>query len=111
MSDTIVLRHPTLPAEQEIEVRRDAMPHYTAAGWQLVPQDELDKRAALAAAAAAAAAAEQADQEPQAQDEAEQLSVDTDTDTAAADTSGTDESAEPKKRPARRAKAPQEEES
>lgn len=61
MSDTIVMRHPTLPAHQEIEVLRDAMPHYTAAGWQLVPQEELDERAAMAKAQAEdeAAAAEQ----------------------------------------------------
>ncbi|WP_392971187.1 hypothetical protein [Streptomyces sp. LN245] len=55
MSDTIVMRHPTLPDHQEIEVPRDAMPHYTPAGWQQVPQEELDARAALKAKAAAEA--------------------------------------------------------
>ncbi|MFI6560398.1 hypothetical protein [Streptomyces sp. NPDC050534] len=61
MSDTIVMRHPTLPKDQEIEVPRDAMPHYTAAGWQRVPAEELDKRAALKAQAEAEArAAEEA---------------------------------------------------
>lgn len=55
------MRHPTLPDHQEIEVPRDAMPHYTAAGWQLVPAEELEKRAALKAQAEAeAAAAEEA---------------------------------------------------
>jgi hypothetical protein len=56
VSDTIVMRHPTLPDHQEIEVPRDAMPHYTPAGWQQVPQEELDARAALKAKAAAEAA-------------------------------------------------------
>ena len=51
MSETITMRHPTLPEDQEIEVPRDAMPHYTAAGWQLVPAEELEKRAALKAQA------------------------------------------------------------
>jgi hypothetical protein len=51
VTDVIVMRHPTLPDHQEIEVPRDAMPHYTSAGWQLVPQAELDERAARAAAA------------------------------------------------------------
>lgn len=61
MSDTIVMRHPTLPADQEIEVARDAMPHYSGAGWQLVPAEELAKRAAAKAKADAdAAAAEEA---------------------------------------------------
>ncbi|MER6534683.1 hypothetical protein ABT215_12910 [Streptomyces sp900105755] len=57
MTETIVMRHPTLPKYQEIEVPRDAMPHYTAAGWQLVPQEELDARAAAKAKADAEAAA------------------------------------------------------
>ncbi|MFI1767522.1 hypothetical protein ACH41H_36495 [Streptomyces sp. NPDC020800] len=112
MSDTIVMRHPTLPQHQEIEVLRDAMPHYTAAGWQLVPQAELDERAARAAAAAAeAAAADQgpAQQEPEPPEQAEQQPDEADA--AAADTPDTSEPAEPKKGPARRAKAPQEEES
>lgn len=57
MSDTIVMRHPTLPAHQEIEVPKDAMPHYTAAGWQLVPAEELQQRADLKAQAEAEARA------------------------------------------------------
>lgn len=56
MTETIIMRHPTLPREQEIVVPRDAMPHYTAAGWQLVPQEELDERAAARAKADAEAA-------------------------------------------------------
>jgi hypothetical protein len=61
VSDTIIMRHPTLPDGQEIEVPKDAMPHYTGAGWQLVPAEELEKRAALKAQAEAkAAAAEEA---------------------------------------------------
>ena len=57
MSETIVMRHPTLPERQEIEVPRDAMPHYSAAGWQLVPAEELEKRAVLKAQAEAEARA------------------------------------------------------
>ena len=57
MSDTIVMRHPNLPERQEIEVPKDAMPHYTAAGWQLVPAEELKKRAQLKAQAEAEARA------------------------------------------------------
>ncbi|MEV6737876.1 hypothetical protein AB0N14_13475 [Streptomyces sp. NPDC051104] len=74
MSDTITMRHPTLPSDQEIEVPRDAMPHYTAAGWQQVPAEELEKRAAAKAKteAEAAAAEEEAGREPQAADEPEQ---------------------------------------
>lgn len=72
MSDTIIMRHPTLPADQEIEVARDAMPHYTNAGWQLVPQEELDKRAeAEAKAKAEALAAEEAATAPEPTDEPE----------------------------------------
>lgn len=70
MTDTIIMRHPTLPADQEIEVARDAMPHYTNAGWQLVPQEELDKRAAQEAKAKAEArAAEEAATAPEPTDE------------------------------------------
>jgi hypothetical protein len=57
VSDTITLRHPTLPATQEIKVPKDALPHYTGAGWQQVPAEELEKRAALKAQAEAEAAA------------------------------------------------------
>jgi hypothetical protein len=61
VSETIIMRHPTLPKDQEIEVPRDAMPHYTAAGWQRVPDEELQHRAELKAQAEAeAAAAEEA---------------------------------------------------
>ena len=102
MSDTIVMRHPTLPPDQEIEVGRDAMPHYSVAGWQLVPQEELDQRAAIAAAAAAEAA--KAEQAEQAAPES------ADADDTAADEPESIEPAEPKMRPARRAKAPQDEE-
>jgi hypothetical protein len=59
VSDTIIMRHPTLPKDQEIQVPRDAMPHYTAAGWQQVPAEELEHRAELKAQAAAEAAAAQ----------------------------------------------------
>lgn len=73
MSDTIVMRHPTLPEAQEIEVPRDAMPHYTNAGWQQVPADELEQRAALKAQAAAeAAAAEEVTEQAETADEPEQ---------------------------------------
>jgi hypothetical protein len=67
--NTIVMRHPTLPERQEIEVPRDAMPHYTAAGWQRVPAEELEKRAALKAKAdaEARAAEEAADAKPEEQ--------------------------------------------
>jgi hypothetical protein len=58
VTDVIVMRHPTLPDHQEIEVPRDAMPHYTPAGWQLVPQQELDERAARAKAEGGSLAAE-----------------------------------------------------
>ena len=66
MSESIIMRHPTLPDSQEIEVPRDAMPHYTAAGWQRVPAEELEHRAALKAQAQAEAAAaeEAAEKEP-----------------------------------------------
>jgi len=56
VSEMITMRHPTLPKDQEIEVPREAMPHYTLAGWQLVPQEELDERAAAKAKADAEAA-------------------------------------------------------
>jgi hypothetical protein len=73
VSDTIVMRHPTLPEAQEIEVPRDAMPHYTNAGWQQVPADELEQRAALKAQAVAeAAAAEEATGQAETADEPEQ---------------------------------------
>ncbi|MEV7394347.1 hypothetical protein [Streptomyces sp. NPDC091215] len=71
---TIVMRHPTLPERQEIEVLKDAMPHYSAAGWQMVPQEELDARAAAKAKAAkeaAEAAAAEETAEPRAEDEPE----------------------------------------
>ncbi|MGW0579635.1 hypothetical protein ACWD25_27550 [Streptomyces sp. NPDC002920] len=57
---TVLMRHPTLPPEQEIEVDEQAVPHYANAGWLHVPAEELDARAAAAAKAAAeqAAAAE-----------------------------------------------------
>jgi len=91
VSDTITMRHPTLPEGQEIEVPKDAMPHYTGAGWQQVPPEELEKRAALKAQAEVEAAA--------AEEQAE-----------TADEPDKSEPAEaPTERPARsRAKAPQE---
>ena len=46
---TVILRHPTLPDAQEIEVDAAALPHYTGAGWQQVSAEELEKRAALKA--------------------------------------------------------------
>ncbi|MFF3884027.1 hypothetical protein [Streptomyces sp. NPDC001914] len=110
MSDTIVMRHPTLPPTQEIEVPRDAMPHYTSAGWQQVPQEELDERTALAAAAARDAAEAEQTTSAQDQDGPDQADDETPVE-AAADEPDDTEPAEPKKRPARRAKAPQEEES
>lgn len=51
---TVVMRHPTLPPEQEIEVDEGAVPHHTGAGWQIVPAEELAVRAAEKAAALAA---------------------------------------------------------
>jgi hypothetical protein len=54
---TVILRHPTLPDAQEIEVDAAALPHYTGAGWQQVPAEELEQRAALKAQAQAEAAA------------------------------------------------------
>jgi hypothetical protein len=70
---TVILRHPTLPETQEIEVDADALPHYTGAGWQQVPADELEQRAALKAQAAAeAAAAEETDRAAETADEPEQ---------------------------------------
>jgi hypothetical protein len=70
VSDTITMRHPTLPEGQEIEVPKDAMPHYTGAGWQQVPVEELEKRAALKAQAEAEAAA--AEEQAETADEPEQ---------------------------------------
>lgn len=58
MSETITMRHPTLPATQEIVVAKEAMPHYTAAGWQLVPDEELKRRTDEKAKAEADEAAE-----------------------------------------------------
>lgn len=72
MSDTIVMRHPTLPAHQEIEVPKDAMPHYTAAGWQLVPAEELQRRADLKAQAEAEARAAEEKAATETADEPEQ---------------------------------------
>jgi hypothetical protein len=69
---TVVLRHPTLPPEQEIEVAADALPHYTGAGWQRVPQEELERRAALKARAEAEAAAVAAGEVAETADEPEQ---------------------------------------
>lgn len=37
MSDTVTLRHPTLPEGQTITVAASAVPHHRAAGW--VPVD------------------------------------------------------------------------
>lgn len=71
MSDTIVMRHPTLPEGQEIEVPRDSMPHYTAAGWQRVPDEELEKRAALKAQAEAEARAAEAAADAKPEDQPE----------------------------------------
>jgi hypothetical protein len=97
VSQTVILRHPTLPEHQEIEVPRDALPHYTAAGWQQVPAEELEKRAALKAQAEVEARAAEETAEPgqagdlESADEPEQA-----------------EPAEPTTRPARsRAKAPE----
>jgi hypothetical protein len=72
VSDTITMRHPTLPEGQEIDVPRDAMPHYTGAGWQQVPDEELAKRAELKAQAEAEAAAAEEQAEPATEDEPEQ---------------------------------------
>lgn len=70
---TVILRHPTLPEAQEIEVDAAALPHYTGAGWQQVPAEELEKRAELKAQAEAeAAAAEETAQEAETADEPEQ---------------------------------------
>jgi hypothetical protein len=72
VTDTIRMRHPNLPKEQEIEVPREAMPHYTNAGWQLVPAEELEKRAAAKAKADAEARAAEEASEPTPADEPEQ---------------------------------------
>jgi hypothetical protein len=72
VSDTITMRHPNLPAEQEIEVPREAMPHYTNAGWQLVPAEELEKRAAAKAKADAEARAAEETSKPTPADQPEQ---------------------------------------
>ncbi|HEY6116225.1 MAG TPA: hypothetical protein VI172_09730 [Candidatus Dormibacteraeota bacterium] len=64
---TVVMRHPSLPPEQEIEVDEQAVPHHANAGWIPVPAEELEARAQAAAKEAArAAAAEKAAAEPQA---------------------------------------------
>ena len=80
----VVLRHPTLPPEQEIEVDAAALPHYTGAGWQQVPGEELEQRAAIKAQAEAEAAATAAGEVSVPADEPEQS-----------------EPAEPTERPAR----------
>lgn len=54
---TVIMRHPTLPPEQEIEVDEGAVPHHAGAGWQVVPAEELQARAAAAAEATAKALA------------------------------------------------------
>lgn len=72
MTETITMRHPSLPKDQEIEVPKDAMAHYTPAGWQLVPQQELDDRAAAKAKADAEAAEADDSPEPQTAGEPEQ---------------------------------------
>jgi hypothetical protein len=54
---TVLMRHPGLPPEQEIEVDEAALPHYTGAGWQQVPAKELEARAARKAKADAEARA------------------------------------------------------
>lgn len=116
MSDIIVMRHPTLPATQEIEVPRDAMPHYTSAGWQLVPQAELDERAARKAKADAEAAAAARGEQPEADEATDTAEADDATDGAAEEAApeATDEPEQsepaPTKRPARRAKAAHKEE-
>ncbi|MET9086165.1 hypothetical protein ABZX77_30540 [Streptomyces sp. NPDC004237] len=73
MSRTVIMRHPTLPPAQEIEVPRDAMAHYTGAGWQQVPAEELEARAELKAKAEAEARAaeEAAEQPPESTEQAE----------------------------------------
>jgi hypothetical protein len=48
---TVIMRHPTLPPEQEIEVDAGAVPHHAAAGWQPVPSEELEARVAARQAA------------------------------------------------------------
>lgn len=71
---TVILRHPSLPEGQEIEVDAAALPHYTGAGWQQVPAEELQKRAELKAQAEteARAAEEKAAGETEAADQPEQ---------------------------------------
>ncbi|MFJ6841345.1 hypothetical protein ACIQRE_01600 [Streptomyces griseoluteus] len=67
-----IMRHPDLPPHQEIEVDRDAVPHYVRGGWQQVPAEELAERAARAAAERAAAAAETEPEHAPAEPEPEQ---------------------------------------
>lgn len=66
------MRHPDLPGGREIVVDDGAVPHYAAAGWQPVPNAEVQTReraarlavmAAVAAERATAEAAEAEDQE------------------------------------------------
>ena len=48
---TVIMRHPSLPRDQEIEVEETAQAHYAQAGWQVVPAEELEAREAKRLAA------------------------------------------------------------
>jgi hypothetical protein len=101
---TVLLRHPSLPADQEIEVDRAALPHYVGSGWQQVPAEELEARQALQAKADAEARAAEQDAEA---DQAEAPARDAEPEAAP---EPADEPSEPPttERPARsRAKAPE----
>jgi hypothetical protein len=67
----VTMRHPTLPGHQEIQVPKDAVPHYTGAGWQIVPAEELQRRADEKAKADAEAAASETADEPEQSEPAE----------------------------------------
>jgi hypothetical protein len=56
----VYLRHQDLPDEQWIEVPAESRVHYSPAGWQLVPDEDVAERAADAAHAVATAEARMA---------------------------------------------------
>lgn len=68
---TVIMRHPTLPEEQEIEVDEGAVPHHAGAGWFAVPDAELQARTEATAKAAAEAATSQEEAAPVAADRPE----------------------------------------
>lgn len=79
---TVLMRHPSLPPEQEIEVDAGAVPHHAAAGWQPVPVEELEARAAARAKATADALAAEAEMvaEAQVEEPAEEVAAEVEAD-------------------------------